>query len=46
MDRDIIVREVGLRDGLQIVDAFFPTKAKLPKGFNPAAAGDSKPDVR
>jgi isopropylmalate/homocitrate/citramalate synthase len=98
MDRDIIVREVGLGDGLQIVDAFFPTeakkawitaasaagipeiqvtsfvpakvipqftdaldvvahaldqllhgapaKAKLPKGFKPAAAGDSKPDVR
>jgi hydroxymethylglutaryl-CoA lyase len=28
MDRDIIVREVGFRDGLQIVDAFFPTEAK------------------
>lgn len=28
MKRDVIVREVGPRDGLQIVDTFFPTERK------------------
>ncbi len=28
MERDVFVREVGLRDGLQAVDTFFPTEAK------------------
>ncbi len=28
-DRDVILTEVGLRDGLQMVDTFFPTEEKL-----------------
>ena len=28
MERDVIVREAGLRDGLQSVEVFFPTEAK------------------
>ena len=28
MERDVVVQEVGPRDGLQIVDVFFPTELK------------------
>lgn len=44
MDRDIIVREVGLRDGLQIVDAFFPTEAK--KAWITAASAAGIPEIQ
>lgn len=39
MDRDVFVREVGLRDGLQAVDTFFPTAAKKAWITAEAAAG-------
>ncbi len=39
MDRDVLVREVGLRDGLQAVDTFFPTEAKKAWIDSEAAAG-------
>ena len=36
---DIIVREVGLRDGLQLVKSFVPTETKLAWARAVAAAG-------
>src|SRR5215467_7414487 len=39
MDRDVIVREVGPRDGLQLVRSFCPTIAKLQWISAEAAAG-------
>jgi hydroxymethylglutaryl-CoA lyase len=39
MQRDVIVREVGPRDGLQIVKTFFPTAAKREWISAEAAAG-------
>ncbi len=39
MERDVFVREVGLRDGLQAVDTFFPTEAKKAWISAEAAAG-------
>ncbi|MEY3104951.1 MAG: hypothetical protein RJA72_983 [Pseudomonadota bacterium] len=38
-DRDVLVREVGLRDGLQIHPSFMPTEAKLAWVRAEAAAG-------
>ncbi len=38
-ERDVILREVGLRDGLQNVDVFFPTPAKQQWLLAEAAAG-------
>jgi hydroxymethylglutaryl-CoA lyase len=38
-DRDVIVREVGPRDGLQLVRQIFPTRAKLEWIAAEAAAG-------
>jgi hydroxymethylglutaryl-CoA lyase len=39
VDRDVFVREVGLRDGLQAVDSFFSTAAKKAWITAEAAAG-------
>jgi hydroxymethylglutaryl-CoA lyase len=39
MDRDVIVREVGPRDGLQMIQTFFPTAAKKEWITCEAAAG-------
>jgi hydroxymethylglutaryl-CoA lyase len=39
MDIDVIVREVGLRDGLQLVPQFFPTEEKIAWIRAEAAAG-------
>jgi len=39
MDIDVIVREVGLRDGLQLVPEFFPTEEKIAWIRAEAAAG-------
>src|SRR5438105_7241499 len=38
-DRDVIVREVGPRDGLQLIKQIFPTSAKLEWIAAEAAAG-------
>ena len=39
MDIDVLVREVGLRDGLQLVPQFFPTEEKIAWIEAEAAAG-------
>jgi hydroxymethylglutaryl-CoA lyase len=39
MNRDVTVREVGLRDGLQLVKSFVPTETKLAWAAAAAAAG-------
>jgi hydroxymethylglutaryl-CoA lyase len=39
VERDVLVREVGLRDGLQAVDTFFPTASKKEWIAAEAAAG-------
>ncbi len=41
--RDVIVREVGPRDGLQMVDQFFPTAAK--QAWISAAAAAGMPEI-
>lgn len=44
MERDVTVVEVGLRDGLQTVDTFFPTEAK--QAWIGAAAAVGVPEIR
>ena len=44
MERDVIVREVGPRDGLQIVDAFYPTEAK--KAWITAESAAGVPEIQ
>ncbi|MEK9776693.1 MAG: hydroxymethylglutaryl-CoA lyase, partial [Quisquiliibacterium sp.] len=44
-DIDVIVREVGLRDGLQIHPTFMPTERKLDWIRAEAAAGVSEIEV-
>src|SRR5215471_924262 len=44
-DRDVLVREVGPRDGLQLIQQIFPTSAKLEWITAEAAAGVSAMEV-
>ncbi len=44
MERDVLVREVGLRDGLQIVDSFFPTESK--KAWITAESAAGVPEIQ
>ena len=43
MERDVILREVGLRDGLQMVKSQFPTEAK--KQWISAAVAAGMPEI-
>lgn len=45
MERDVILREVGLRDGLQMVKSIFPTEAKKRWITEAVAAGMSEIEV-
>lgn len=45
MQRDVIVREVGLRDGLQLVKSFVPAETKLTWAKAVAAAGVPEVEV-
>jgi hydroxymethylglutaryl-CoA lyase len=45
MQRDVIVREVGLRDGLQLVKTFVPAETKLAWARAVAAAGIPEVEV-
>ena len=45
MQRDVTVREVGLRDGLQLVKTFVPAETKLAWARAVAAAGIPEVEV-
>ena len=44
MERDVFVREAGLRDGLQAVQTFFPTESK--KAWITAEAAAGVPEIQ